>query len=170
MVAQWIAWFFENFSLVMLLLALIISFFYAIFSSLPVTENIFRWVAFFALGFTGIYTFIIHAFFPAISAANIGWAPSPFQYEVAMADLTIGVLGVCCFKASIGFRTATVIAAIVWLWGDAVGHIRQMIVHQNFAPGNAGTWFWMDIVVPLILLIMLLSLKCRCPKFIYNET
>jgi len=159
MTNQWFAWIFENFSLVMLILALVVSFFYAIFSSLRITENIFRWVAFFALGFTGIYTFILHAFFPAISAANIGWVPSPFQYEVAVADLTIGILGICCFKASTGFRTATTLAAIIWLWGDAIGHIQQMIIRQNFTLGNAGSWFWIDIIVPLILLIMLLSLK-----------
>lgn len=159
MLSQWIATFFAHFSLIMLLLSLTISFCNAIFSKSPISDIIFRWVALFALGFTGIYTFIMHAFFPEMTAANIGWTVSPFQYEVAMADLTVGVLGIISFNSSLGFRFATTIASITWLWGDAVGHIRQMIINQNFAPGNAGSWFWTDLIVPLILLIAVLHLK-----------
>ena len=36
-------------------------------------------------------------FLSAQVAANIGWAPgSPFQSEVAFANLSVGVLGVLC--------------------------------------------------------------------------
>ena len=44
---------------------------------------------------------------PAQSAPAVGWAPSPFQYEVGIADLTIGILGLGAFRASYGFRLAT---------------------------------------------------------------
>ena len=159
MLAQSIAWFFSHFSLSMLLLALIISLFFTIFSSITLSKAIFRWVALLAVGLTGIYTFVVHAFFPAISAANIGWAMSPFQYEVAIADLTVGILGIFAFHASRGFRMATVIAATVWMWGDAYGHIHQMISNHNFAPGNAGSWFWMDVVIPIILIMAFLKMK-----------
>jgi hypothetical protein len=30
-----------------------------------------------------------------------------------------------------------------------------MIVADNFAPGNAGSWFWTDVLVPLLLVICL---------------
>ncbi|MEK7298835.1 MAG: DUF6790 family protein, partial [Candidatus Margulisiibacteriota bacterium] len=49
------------------------------------------------------------------------------------------------------FRLAAVVVVSVWLWGDAVGHMYQMAVSHNFAPGNAGAWFLTDIVVPLLL-------------------
>ena len=156
---QWTSLFFEHFSLAMLLIAIVIIIIHSFFSKLPLPEIVFRWVVLLALGFTGIYTFIMHAFFPESAAANIGWVDSPFQFEVAMADLTIGVLGIIAFKASDGFRLATIIASLCWLWGDAVGHVRQMIIQQNFAPGNAGSWFWIDIIVPLILLIAFIKLK-----------
>lgn len=157
MTTEWIALFFGNFSLCMFLIAIIISIFNKFISTVPFSENLFRWVVLLALGFTGIYTFIMHAFFPTVSAATIGWITSPFQYEVAMADLTIGILGILAFKASIGFRKATVIAAMILLWGDAIGHIRQMIIENNFSSGNAGSWFWMDIIIPLILLVTFLG-------------
>lgn len=161
MFVDYITWILSDFSLAMLFLAIFFILLHLTMriKSVSFYEIIYRWVALFPLGFTGIYTFILHAFYPEVSAASIGWTPSPFQFEVAMADLAIGVLGVLSFNASYGFRLATVIASIVFLWGDAVGHIYQMVVNQNFMPGNAGTWFWLDLVIPLILLLCLVRLK-----------
>jgi len=117
------------------------------------------WLLLVAVGLPGIYTFVMHVFFPATSAANIGWAVSPFQYEVGIADLTVGVLGVVAFWGNFGFRLATAIATILWLGGDAVGHVRQMIAAKNFAPGNAGPWFWTDVIVPLLLVICVVVVR-----------
>jgi hypothetical protein len=125
------------------------------------SEIVFRWMAFLPLGLNGIYCFFMHAFFPAVSAQAIGWTPSPFQFEVAVADLAVGVLGILCFKAGFGFRLATTIAAVFMLWGDAVGHIYQMLVHNNFSAGNAGSWFWLDILVPLILIVCIQKMRPR---------
>ena len=33
--------------------------------------------------------------------------------------------------------------------GAAVGHIQQMVTTHNFAPGNAGIIFYLDILIPL---------------------
>lgn len=143
----------SNFGLTMLCLAFIFIIIHLIISKgrISIYEIIYRWTALFALGFTGIYTFVLHAFFPEVTATSIGWAPSPFQYEVAMADLAFGLLGILSFRAHYSFRLATVIGAAFWLWGDATGHIYQIIENQNYASGNAGSWFWMDIIIPLIL-------------------
>ena len=131
------------------------------FDRRTVGETTFRWLALLAVGISGLYTALMHIVFPDQSAAAIGWAPSPFQYEVGVADLTVGVLGLGAFRASYGFRLATTIAAACWYGGDAIGHIRQMIVAQNFAPGNAGPWFWTDVLVPIILVACALVLWRR---------
>ncbi|MBA3660984.1 MAG: hypothetical protein H0W64_04605 [Gammaproteobacteria bacterium] len=150
-----------NFSLAMLVLAV----FFMIFHKIMVgkrfieSEIVFRWISFFALGVTGVFAFIMHLFFPHLASASIGWFTNPFEYEVAMANLSIGVLGILAFKASYGFRLATVIAATIWLWGDALVHIYQMVAHNNFAVGNAGSWFWMDIVIPFLLIICISNLR-----------
>ena len=73
------------------------------------------------------------------------------QFEVGIADLTVGVLGILAFWSNFSFAAAAAIAAIVWYGGDAIGHVRQMIVAGNFAPGNAGPWFWTDVLVPIVL-------------------
>lgn len=150
----------EDFSVVMLVAAVLL----AIVSSRlhfrqagSFANQLLGWLLLLSVGAQGVYTFILHVFFSSYSAANIGWAESPFQYEVGIADLTVGVLGVLAFWGNYSFRLAAAIAAIVWYWGDAVGHVRQMIVAHNFAPGNAGPWFWTDVLVPALLVICLIA-------------
>jgi len=125
------------------------------------TDELFRWILLLSLGLQGVYTFIMHVFFPDASAAEIGWADSPFQYEVGIADLTVGVLGIIAFWGNFSFRAAAAIAGIVWYGGDAIGHVRQMIVAGNFAPGNAGPWFWTDVLVPVVLLVCMVVIWKR---------
>lgn len=161
MIGNWLELFVRDFGMAMFLLALIFILVDIIIhlktkSWYPI---IFRWIAFFSLGLSGIYCFFMHTFFPTISATAIGWATSPFQFEVAVADLAIGVLGILCFNANFGFRLATVIASVIFLWGDALGHIYQMVFKNNFTAGNAGSWFWLDILVPLVLLVCIQKMR-----------
>ncbi|OGT36937.1 MAG: hypothetical protein A3F11_09175 [Gammaproteobacteria bacterium RIFCSPHIGHO2_12_FULL_37_14] len=127
-------------------------------------EVFYRWTALLPLGFTALYAFAMHAFFPIYTASIIGWQNSPFQFEVAAANLGFGMIGVLSFRASYGFRLATVIGNTFWLWGDAVGHLYQILMSRDLTVGNAGTWFWMDIIIPLVLIICITRLKTQ-PSF-----
>jgi hypothetical protein len=162
MIGEIIAGFFRNFSLVMLIAGLVVGVgSYAAQgknSDRSLAEQLFRWTALLGVGLPGLYTFVMHVFFATQTAEHIGWQPSPFQYEVGMADLTIGVLGTLAFWPNFGFRLATVIATVCWLGGDAVGHVRQMIVAHNYAPGNAGSWFWTDVLVPALMVALIVML------------
>lgn len=151
----------SNFDLSMFGLAVLLILFHLLLRirQIKLAEIVYRWMALFALGFTSIYAFVMHVFFSDLSAAAIGWATSPFQFEVGMADLALGLLGVISFRASHGFRVATVIAAVCMLWGDALGHIYQMIAFGDFSSGNAGSWFALDLIVPAILTICIVNLK-----------
>lgn len=153
----------ENFGLAMLILAIAISIIEWLFHKLFRTGTsgatvFYRWIALLAVGATCIYAFIMHAFFSEMAAKTIGWATTPFQYEVAVADLAIGVLAILSFGASLGFRVATVIGTTIWFWGDAVVHVYEMMTKDNFAVGNAGSWLWIDIAVPILLIICLLKI------------
>ena len=110
------------------------------------------WLLLLFVGFGGLYTGVLHLFDPVQTAADIGWKTSPFQWEVGVADVMIGALGVAGAFANRSFRWAVVLAFTVWYWGDAVGHVRQMRIADNFAPGNAGSWFWVDVLGPFLLL------------------
>jgi hypothetical protein len=48
-----------------------------------------------------------------------------------------------------------VVGPSAFLLGAAGGHIYQMIAAHNFAPGNAGVVFWMDLVTPLTGFLLL---------------
>jgi hypothetical protein len=123
-------------------------------------EIVYRWMALFPLGVANVYAFVIHAFYPEVADAAIGWSYSPFEYEVAMADLAFGMLAILSFNASFGFRLATVTGNVIYLMGDAFNHIYLMIVHGNYNPGNAGTWLWLDdLILPLIMLICINGLS-----------
>jgi hypothetical protein len=150
----------SNFSLAMLILACVFSMIqWATHQKMSTYEILYSWVVLLCVGLSGLYGFIMHAFFPDMAAAAIGWQNSPFQFEVAMANLGFGILGILSFRASYGFRLATVVGNVCWLWGDASGHIYQMVKYHNFTSGNAGSWFWADMIVPLILLFCIIKIK-----------
>ena len=91
--------------------------------------------------------------FPALAAMSIGWESSPFQWEVAMANLAFGLLSVFAFYSGKGFRKAVIIGSVAWYWGDALGHVKEMMIAHNFSPGNAGSWFWTDVLYPFFLIL-----------------
>src|SRR5271154_7202420 len=106
------------------------------------------------VGLMGLLTAYGHVFRSAQTSASIGWAPSPFEYEVGMADLTVGVLGVLCLWLRGNFWLATAIANAVWLLGDAMGHIRQMVLYNNHAENNSGIFLVIEIIMPLAILFL----------------
>jgi hypothetical protein len=109
------------------------------------------WVLLLPIGITGLWAGLFHVFFPSTAATLIGWQTSPFQFEVGMADLAIGITACIGFWRDLSFKAAAVIAASIFLLGDAIGHVRQMMVAGNFAPGNGGVPFYTDILCPLLV-------------------
>src|SRR5262249_38751634 len=51
--------------------------------------------------------FIPHIFFPEWTSQQIGWAPSPFEFEVGFHDGAWGILGFLCIFIGGGFWLAT---------------------------------------------------------------
>lgn len=122
-----------------------------------------------AVGVNGLYNFVMHAFFGDAIAAFIGWPQSPFQMEVAMANLAFGILGVLCFRANFGFRLATVIGLTAFMWGAAVNHIYDFMVRGNPMPGNIGTVLLMDILIPLTLIMLIWVYHDRSKGHVLNQ-
>ncbi|HVA37665.1 MAG TPA: DUF6790 family protein [Candidatus Dormibacteraeota bacterium] len=112
----------------------------------------------FVVGLGGLWAASGHLLIPNRVAAMIGWPPgSPFQFEVGIANAAIGVLGILALWMRGNFWVAAVIASTVWLWGDAVGHVRQITVAHDFAAGNAGPVLVSDILLPAVLIGLLIS-------------
>jgi uncharacterized protein DUF6790 len=122
------------------------------------------YLLFFYVGLMGVLTAYAHVFRPVETSASIGWSTSPYEYEVRMADLTVGILGVLCMKFRGNFWLATAIADTVWLLGDAVGHVRQMTLNNNHASNNSGIFLVAEFVVPLVILSLALYHRRRQGK------
>jgi hypothetical protein len=67
-----------------------------------------------------------------------------------MADLAMGAAACVSFWRSLDFKAAVVMINAIFLIGDAVGHVRQMIAGGNFAPGNAVVCADGDIAFPAL--------------------
>ena len=85
----------------------------------------------------GIANFLAHFFLSDIVAESIGWeAGSPFQLEVAFANLALGLLGIVATGRRDGFREATVLAVSIFAFGATLVHILDIVATGNLAPGN----------------------------------
>lgn len=114
-----------------------------------IVEKLLSWHVFWAIGVCFLYNFVMHGFFGRMSAAFIGWADSPFQFEVATASLGFAAVGFLAAFRSFDLRLAAIVGPGLFTLGAAIGHVVQMVTQHNFAPGNAGIIFYMDIIVPL---------------------
>ncbi len=144
----------SNFPLTFFVIGLIFSFVAISRAPRPLTEatvieKLISWHVFFAIAVCFLYNFIMHVFFGAMAARFIGWADSPFQFEVGTASLGFAAVGFLAAFGSFDLRLAAILGAGVFTLGAAVGHVYQMVTAHNFAPGNAGVIFYTDIFIPL---------------------
>lgn len=124
-------------------------------SAATMVEKLLAWHIFFSVGLSNFYNFVMHAFFGEMTARFIGWADSPFQFEVAMASLGFAAVGFLAAFRGFEMRLAAILGPSIFTLGAAAGHVYQMIAARNFAPGNAGLIFWTDILIPAFGFLLL---------------
>jgi hypothetical protein len=105
-------------------------------SSVP--ERYLAWLLLLAVGVDGIWAGIFHIFFPSIASGQIGWAASPFEYEIGVADLALGIAAVISFWRSLSFMSGVVAYAVLFYAAVAVGHFHQAFARGDYAPDNFG--------------------------------
>jgi uncharacterized membrane protein len=133
-------------------------------SKAAIAQTYLLYLLFIYVGLMGLFTAYAHIFRPVQTSASIGWSTSPYEYEVGIADLTVGVLGVLCVWFRGNFWLAAAIANAVWLLGDAVGHIRQITINNNHAANNAGIFLVAEIVTPFVILFLALYSRSATAK------
>jgi hypothetical protein len=125
-------------------------------------ESFLSYFCLWSLGITYIYNAMMHIVFHQMAAHFIGWADSPFQLEVGFASLGMGIVGILSFHKNFGLRLGLIIMSSVFLWGAAAGHLYQISLTHNYAPGNAGVMLWTGLLQPVISLFLLaLSYRFR---------
>jgi hypothetical protein len=116
------------------------------------------WQLAIGLGLGLIWAGLGHLLMPDQVATSIGWgAGSPFQREVGMWDLSLGIVGMLClvFRDE-GYWTATIIGTGLFFIGAGLGHVYELVVHGNTAVNNAGAVMYLDLFYPLILAALLI--------------
>jgi hypothetical protein len=160
MIGQAIAALVANFSLTFLVIGLIVGGVAIARAPRPISgavvvDRLLAWYVLFSVGVTYLVNFVFHVFFGQMSAAFIGWADSPFQFEVGTASLGFSIAGFIAAFGSFDRRLIAIVGSSIFLLGAAVGHVYQMVTVHNFAPGNAGMIFYTDIIVPLVGFLLL---------------
>ena len=114
-------------------------------------------VVFIGIGFTGLLGFFGHVFMADATAVKIGWPTgSPFQFEVGAHDGCWGVLALFSAWFKGGFMVATALGWSLFLLLAGYGHIRETVLHGNFAPYNFGCIA--GDIVPAVCILVLTSL------------
>lgn len=121
-----------------------------------VFDKLLRYLFIFPLGVQALWAFFGHVLIPDETAASIGWAPSPFQYEVGVASLGIALGSFYAAFSNFQARAAMAITAGCFLAGAGIGHIVEIVEDLNYAPGNAGPIMITDFLTPIVVLVLLL--------------
>ncbi|MGD0957861.1 MAG: DUF6790 family protein [Candidatus Acidiferrales bacterium] len=116
----------------------------------------------FPIGLGGLVGFIGHTMRAGPVAASISWpAGNPSQYEVAVANLSFGILGILCLRLRDDFWTATAIGWSVFILGAAGVHLHQIHIGRPYAPENAGAILYFNILAPAVVLALLMVRKAK---------
>lgn len=120
--------------------------------------SVLMWQLAIGLGLGLIWAGLGHLLMPDVIAESIGWPTgSPFQREVGMWDVALGIVGVLClvFRDE-GFFTATIIGTGIFYVSAGLGHVYELIVHGDTAAFNAGAVMYIDLFYPVVLAALLI--------------
>jgi hypothetical protein len=123
-----------------------------------------RWWAVGALAGTSLMTALTFLAVPDVMATAIGFARTPFQFEIAVANIGLAVMGfrAASPSASARERITVGLGAGMFLWGALLGHLYQWFANGDHAPGNTGGILITDLLVPAVMII--LALRSRRPS------
>jgi hypothetical protein len=111
-------------------------------------------------GIAYVWAGFFHIVFPHIAAASIGWQVSPFQFEIGVADASIGVVAIISFWRSLAFKAPIVGYMTLFSLGVAFGHFREAFDAGDTAANNFG----LLLVITLLYAVLLPSLYLLARK------
>jgi hypothetical protein len=148
----------NNYAIIILVIALFFAAVDIVLHKAAIPGTLLAYIVLFNVGLQGIMAGAMHWHRPSADriATKIGWqAGSPFQKEVAAANLAFGVLGVIAFFLRGSFLAATVIGSSIMLFLMGIGHVLDIRRNKNISPYNAGIVVWFDLLLPIAMLGLL---------------
>jgi len=113
-----------------------------------------RWWAVSVVGCGSLWLVISFLAVPDVMATAIGFARTPFQFEIAFANLALAVMGFRAVSATARERVTIGLGAGMFLWGATIGHLYQWFANGDHAPGNTGGILAYDILMPAVMIIL----------------
>jgi hypothetical protein len=111
-------------------------------------------------GFYGYATFaagLQHLLQSDKVAKYIGWPTgSGFQLELGWAEVGLGLASFLSIWLRGSYFLAPIIAGSFIYLGAAYVHAREILKKGNLNPGNAGPVFYIDIIAPILVIVMLI--------------
>jgi hypothetical protein len=121
------------------------------------------WMLLLSVGVEETWAGLFHVSFPHLAASSIGWDVSPFQFEIGVADIAIGLTAIASFWRSLAFKGATVSYVTLFYAGVAIGHVREAISSGNFSGNNFGSLLLITVVKVFLLPALYLMAKRKDP-------
>ena len=127
-----------------------------------IAETLLSYLLLINFGVMGLLAAYSHVFNADEIARNIGWPTgSPFQFEIGMTNLAIGVMCIGAYWKRGSYWMAAITMVTILFIGCFVGHIIQY-QKGDTAPYNIGPLIWIgDLAAPLLALGLYLYIRKR---------
>jgi hypothetical protein len=131
-----------------------------------VVETLLLWLIVWCIGVQGIFAATFQILMPDKIASDIGWAPSPFLFEVAVGNLGMGIAALLALVWRGRYWLGPLITYLIFIYGAAYGHIMQQ-ARGDHSAYNSGIFLYIgDIGIPtLILVLAVLYFFTVLPKY-----
>ena len=121
-----------------------------------------RWLLL-SIGIAYTWAGFFHIVFPHIAASSIGWDVSPFQFEIGVADASIGIVAIISFWRSLDFKAPIVGYMTLFSIGVAFGHAREAIYAGNTSTNNFGLLLVITLLHAVLLPVLYLMARRNAP-------
>lgn len=130
-------------------------------------EVFLSYVLLFMIGVMGLLTAYALLLMENKVVVQIGWPRgSPFAFQMAMTNLSYGILGILSYWIRGRFWDAVIIGWSIFLVGCFAVHVSDYYEFANNAPLNIGVSLWFyDLFSPLIALPTLIYIRTKGKLF-----
>lgn len=119
-----------------------------------IIELLLVYLVVFNYGIQAIFAATFQTLQPLQTAERIGFTPSPFEFEVAMGNIGMGIAALMAMFWRGRYILGPVITCTIFIYGAAYGHVVQYMKGDH-APYNSGIFFWFgDVIIPTIILLL----------------
>jgi hypothetical protein len=145
----------EAFYLCLLMIfPLILGFIHAYVKKASKLEMVWFYYLGIGVGIQGVVTGIVQIVYPNFVGHYLQWPSSPYLLELGLANLSYGILGVLSPWMRMGWQMAAAMGYGLFLLLTGIAYLIE-IAKQGANSGNAGSFLYTDLLIPLVLFVIL---------------